>query len=1030
MPLGITLLLVMQQATSPVSPTTPPSADTVGYWQQRADYQISAQLDEARSVVIATGTLNYVNNSPDTLREIYLHQHLNAFRPGSRWSEIDEREGRVRFQHLQDPDYGYERFTAAPTVGGVAVAPEYPVSPDSTVVRLPLPRPLVPGDSVLVAFAWEARPSIPPRRQGRRGRHFDFAQWYPRVAVYDRAGWRHNPLVPAGEFYGEFGSFDVTLHLRDDQVIGASGVPVEGDPGWERVRAAGQVHGASGAYGPIAPATDTATRPGMKRVRFIARRVHHFAWSVSPDYIYEGGIYVRPPLASRPNFAVHDTVALHILYRPGDEPQWGNGRAFERTVIALRWLEHVFGPYAWPQLTNLHRIESGGTEFPMMMMNGSASQGLIIHEGAHQYAHGFLANNEWQSAWLDEGLASYVTAWSTGNTLHDLVNHPPTGPRPRLDGYRGRAHLPVGHEATQIAQYRLDLLGRAEPMGQSANDFNEFPIYGQMVYTRAERMYGALRDVMGDSAFHRFLREYYYRWAFKHVDETAMRTSAERVHGQDLRWFFDQWIHRTGLIDYAVLGSSSRRAGDGWLTRVKIARRGEFLHPMPVGALTTAGWTVVRADARNDEQTVEIRTSERPSAVAIDPHHTTEDWNGRNDRAPIASWRVWDDSRVLHRFGWPFLDQRDRDRTVATWFPLAWYSGPGGVTLGMRQDANYQGWIARRQTDVALPFRRIDEGEGGSSFDRVKDVQVMLRFENPQPPGARRPWIGVSGMLASLDGIALLHAGKTWTGDRYHSAAGPARSTTLFLLAAAVHDTLFAPRDRWADNDLAELTVAHRASIGKGRGYGRIRVGGGLYRSPDDNDIAGYYPRLEVEVGDIHAWGGGRNELRLRAFGASAEDAPRQRLFREGSLDPVETFANHLSRPHHGILSHPDVHYRRIGGFGVRGSGAVAVETGASVNVDHATRIASRTSSSGTQELWASVFADAFTLFGDASGNVFDAGVSLALRGQFFDRPIGLRVDFPMYYERTGAAARDWSSEDSPFETARARWAFTFGDLW
>ena len=1054
MSLGLTLLLVMQQATSPVSPTTPPSADTVGYWQQRADYRIAARLDEARSVVAASGTLTYVNNSPDTLREIYLHQHLNAFRPGSRWSEVDAREGRVRFQNLADPDYGYERFTSTPTVNGQPVTPDYPTSPDSTVVRLALPRPLLPGDSAQLTFEWEARPSIPPRRQGRRGRSFDFAQWYPRVAVYDRAGWRYNPLVPAGEFYGEFGNFDVTLHLAEDQVVGASGVPVEGDPGWERVRAAGRVHPTSGVYGPIPLLDEAPSEPGLKHVRFIARRVHHFAFSVSPDYIYEGGVYVRPlamrapesseaaraeqrpGLATQPGFPIHDTVAVHILYRPGDEAQWGNGQAFGRTIVALRWLEHVFGPYAWPQLTNLHRIEGGGTEFPMMMMNGSASQGLIIHEGAHQYAHGFLANNEWQSAWLDEGLASYVTSWSTGNTLHDLVNHPPEGPRPRLDGYRGRAHLPVGQEATQIAQYRLDLLGRAEPMGQSANEFNEFPVYSQMVYTRAERMYGALRDVMGDSAFHHFLRECYHRWAFKHVDETAMRTSAERVHGEDLRWFFDQWVHRTGLIDYAVEGSNSRREGDGWVTRVRVAKRGEFWHPVPVGARTSSGWTIARAEPHAEHQTVEIRTAERPSAVMIDPHGTTEDWNGRNDRVGgrLVPGR---DDRAMRRFGWPFLQQYDRDRTVATWMPLAWYSAPGGLTIGARQGSNYQGWISRRQLDLALPLRR----PGGESSDLdVQRIQVLARVENPQPFGARRPWAGVTALAGSLDGVALVHAGKVWNQDRYQFATGPRRSTALSLLGARVHSTDFADPERWEDRDLVEAGVAH--TVGRGSFSGRFYAGAGYASAaPDESGgagsstgaQAGAYPRMELELKALRPWAEGRSESRVRLFGGYTDRAPLQRVFRESSRDPVETFDNHLVRPRDGVLSHRDAHYRQIGGFGLRGSdAAVVAPRGVSLNLDQTIRVASRRLAPGTQSVWISVFADAFAPLADGESLFLaDAGLSLALRGQLYDRPLSLRFDMPFYVNRPELAVGSFGESGSgELEKSRLRWAFSFGELW
>ena len=103
--------------------TTPPSGDTTGYWQQRADYSIVAHLDEGLLGFTAQGKLRYVNNSPDTLREMYFHQYLNAFKPGSKWSALDERENRERFQNLREPDYGYERFTRAPLVDGTAGEP-------------------------------------------------------------------------------------------------------------------------------------------------------------------------------------------------------------------------------------------------------------------------------------------------------------------------------------------------------------------------------------------------------------------------------------------------------------------------------------------------------------------------------------------------------------------------------------------------------------------------------------------------------------------------------------------------------------------------------------------------------------------------------------------------------------------------------------------------------------------------------------------------------------------------------------------
>src|SRR5687768_2173751 len=269
-PLLALLVALQQHPVENHAWSTPPSGDTVGYWQQRADYRIVATLDERPGVVRGIADLTYVNNSPDTLREFFVHQHLNAFRPGSDWTRADAREGRVRFQNLRDPDFAYERFTTVPTFDGVPVAPRYPGAPDSTVAHFALPRPLPPGDSLRIHFEWDARPSTLPRRQGRRGRSFDLAQWYPRVAVYDRGGWQPNPLVPAGEFYGEFGRFDVTLVVPDDQVIGATGVPVDGDPGWQRALRWGSVHLKSDAYGDVPSAPAVSVPPGFKRVRFLA----------------------------------------------------------------------------------------------------------------------------------------------------------------------------------------------------------------------------------------------------------------------------------------------------------------------------------------------------------------------------------------------------------------------------------------------------------------------------------------------------------------------------------------------------------------------------------------------------------------------------------------------------------------------------------------------------------------------------------------------------------------------------------------
>lgn len=629
-----------QGPNDPAIPRTPASTPDAGgrYWQQRADYTIVATLDETRQAVLAEGVLRYANQSPDTLRELWLHQHLNAFRPASRWSAVDARERRERFQSLNDPDYGFERFTADPVIGGRRVRAEYPLAPDSTVVRLALPTPLPPGGQVEVRLAWEARPSTTVRRQGRRDRSFDFAQWYPRVAVYDRHGWKPNALVPAGEFYGEFGTFDVTLVLPQDQIVGATGVPVQGDPGWARVAVNGNAPAYQrDAYGTLTAGPRAEVPSGFRSVRFVARDVHHFGWSVSPHFVYEGATFVRPARAPRPDVRVWDTVAVHALYRSDAESfcaadrnaracivaardGWRDGAALRNGARTLSWLEEVFGTYAYPQMTILRRLDGGGTEFPMMMQNGSNSAGLVTHEGAHIYAHGMLANNEWQSGWLDEGLASYVTSWQEGNVRVAVAA--------ALARTNGTDTLATKRRAAMDDLARLRGVavanGTLDPIGLRGDLFRSFTHYNTAVYRRAEEMYAALHDLLGDADFRTFLRSYYAEWAFRHVDRWAMQGAAERASGQSLGWFFDQWVDRVGVVEYALSDVRTVQEGTGWRTTVRLTRRGAYRHAMPVGVRVDGVWTIVRGDPLKDDAELSIVTAGKPDAVVLDPYGATD----------------------------------------------------------------------------------------------------------------------------------------------------------------------------------------------------------------------------------------------------------------------------------------------------------------------------------------------------------------------------------------------------------------------
>jgi hypothetical protein len=560
-------------------------------FHQGVDYRIEARLDEDTHVLTGRGRMRYANRSPDTLDSLYFHLHLNAFRPNSAWATRELASSNRRFQDLGPNDHAFERI-ASIKVDGKTVTPVFPFAPDSTVMAIPLPAKLRPNAVATVDMDWTARLATVPRRQGRAGRHYDWAHWYPRIAVYDTAGWQVNRLVPQGEFHGEFASYDVTLDVASDQVMGATGVPVSGDPGWERANAdsANPPLLKRDAY-PAAAATSlgllASPRADRKHIRWRARDVIHFAWAVDPAFIYEGG--------------THRDVALHSLYLRGDS-LWP-GRVMSEMKSSLAFFDSVMGRYLYPQLTSLRRLDTGGTEFPMVNMNGAVPP--VNHEVAHEWVHAMLANNEFREGWLDEGFASYL----------GFMYAESKGARPRMN---------------TAALARMDSAGFSQPIGLAASEFRDFNMYQAMTYSKPAAVLHMLRHTVGDAAFRRGLRHYFEKNKLTHVDENDFRIAMEEASGQDLDWFFDQWIRTTNTLDYAVTNVETQQTSAGtWRTRAEITRNGEIWMPVDL----KVGAKVTRIDSRDRVYNAFVETSEKPNEVVLDPDGVLIDMaRGNNSR--------------------------------------------------------------------------------------------------------------------------------------------------------------------------------------------------------------------------------------------------------------------------------------------------------------------------------------------------------------------------------------------------------------
>jgi hypothetical protein len=944
------------------------------YWQQRVAYEIVASLDEPSGVLSGNVRITYVNQSPDTLRDFYVHQYLNAFRPGSRWSAADSAEGRVRFQHMKDPDYAFERITQ-----GSLGTPDYSYAPDSTIAHWRLPRALAPGDSMEVTISWKARPSTLPRRQGRQGRRFDFAQWYPKVVVYDKYGWEDHPLYPAGEFYGEFASYDVSLDLAADQVVGATGVPVEGDPGWEKAAVAGRAieyqrsyYGRSGGQNRCG-----AVAAGRKCVRFYADSVHHFAFSLNPDYRYEQGRY--------------KDVVVHVLYQPGDSATWGKGIAVQRTEMALAWLDSLYGKFAWPQITNVHRIEGGGTEFPMMIMDGSSGLGLIVHELGHNYTMGILANNEWREGFLDEGFTSFQTGWY-------FETH---GSGPGYPGIEGDILL-------------WDLDRWSEPVSMVSERYRDFETYNTMIYEKGQLFFEELRYIVGDDVMRQILRTYYARWRLKHVDENAFRSVAEEVSHQDLKWFFAQWLHGTPLIDYKIAKVKRRKMADGrWLTAVTIERRGDGWMPIEIAVDDSI---VTRLSGQAEREQIAFITNTKPKRLVIDPRQRAHDWNALNN--------YWGRGVELRRFDNPTRAVSRREGTVSSWLPLAWSNDFGGTTIGLRARQNY---LDRFDKNLLVMSYALDPNYPANPTERFG---LYMRLGNPviHPMPRTEAWVAgwsVEGRIG-----AAIHTDRSL---RKHLSFGPDVHVGVDAIWMAVRTLGYVDRRLWDNAGTIELGPWWSKTSVRGNRVWHYRAGvtgGVLYRNPG----AGIQSKSRF---DFEGFARGTAEASVRTpalgvrlfFGIYGADTssppPLQRRIMVAGADPYATFTNPLLRSRGALFVRPGFHYQEPGDANLRAfrpdlGGRFAL----ALNVEGTKTVYRRDNGGLLTRVTFEAFADAGlvdSLAVPASGGgsettLYDAGIGLVTRHRINDLAWTMRFEVPLIVNRWDYAA------DGTDKRLRFRW--------
>ena len=574
------------------------------YWQQRADYTISATLDTAATQISGTVEIRYTNNSPDTLRYVWLQADQNLYRTNSKGSALFPADSRWGVRGFEG---GYT-FSEV-RVNGASVQPRI----DDTMMRLDLPTPLLPhGGRSTIAIRYSFRvPEHGSDRMGRDSVLYEIAQWYPRMAVYDDVrGWNTDPYLGQGEFYLEYGDYDYSVTAPAGYVVAGSGVLQNPDQVLttaqrERLASASRSANVVQIITQSEAATAKTSRvSGTKTWRFRAENVHDVAWAAAPDFRWDATSW--------------NGILTQAYYEfPKAGRAWEQGA--EQTQWTIRHYSQAFFPYPYPQATSVAG-PVGGMEYPMFVMvhYGSADPtsifGTVNHEHGHEWFPMIVGSNERRYAWMDEGFNTYLNAFATEARYPGQSAYP--------------AYLKNWSDAVTA--------GTQSPL-MTAPDNIDPSALGAIGYRKPAAVLLTLRNhVIGADAFDRAFREYIRAWAFKHPTPGDFFRSIENSTGEDLSWFWRSFFYTTDVLDIGI-DSVATRTTEGQQFVIVALRRHTSI-PFPVrmrvgyGDGTTQDFTLpVNIWARTSQFDAVLPARARVVGVRLWPDPSVPDWNQAND---------------------------------------------------------------------------------------------------------------------------------------------------------------------------------------------------------------------------------------------------------------------------------------------------------------------------------------------------------------------------------------------------------------
>jgi hypothetical protein len=555
--------LVNAQSTGQMTPPRSP---------RNASYSIDVRLDPASRTITGSEIITWRNITTKPVDDLRFHLYWNAWRDDRSTWQRERKLGRAAARVARPDDRARMEVSTVRLMDGRQpvdltaslrfIAPDDGNTDDRTVLQASLPQPAAPGSTLTIEIAWTAHVPRTVARTGAIGNFFFIAQWFPKLGVLQEDGWNCHQFHSNTEFFSDYGVYDVRVTAPKAWLVGATGV--------------------------VRDRRDNSD--GTTTHRYYQEDVHDFAWTTSPDSLERTARFEHPTLPP---------VEMRLLLRPDHASQ--AERHFEATRAALKYYGEWFGAYPYGHITIVDpafQSGAGGMEYPTLFTGGTRwfapehsddPEDVVIHEAGHQFFYGIVGSNEFEDAWMDEGLNTFgearaLMAWYSPMYLQQR--------------YFGN-FIPYVFKDVRLDReiYWNRFAGyRRNPKidQQSTPSYEYYPGLGtQTTYNKTALWLNTFERWLGWPVVQRTLSTYFERWQFKHPKPDDFFAIANEASGRDLSPFFDQVYRSSNVFDYGIQELRSDREGDNYRTTVVARRYGEATFPIDVRVTFAGGQQVV-----------------------------------------------------------------------------------------------------------------------------------------------------------------------------------------------------------------------------------------------------------------------------------------------------------------------------------------------------------------------------------------------------------------------------------------------------